>query len=70
VLGYRAYLATSAVPKLLLYGEPGAVIGVPEVAWCRETLFNLTVANVGAGTHFLPEDQPEAGWLAVLGSKD
>jgi len=73
VRDYRAALAASAVPKLLCYGRPGAVIGAPEVAWCRETLSELTVADVGAGTHFLPEDQPEAvgaalaGWLAALG---
>lgn len=60
VRDYRAALAASAVPKLLLYGQPGAVIGADEVAWCRETLRDLTVADVGAGTHFLPEDQPEA----------
>lgn len=68
---YRAYLTTSEVPKLLIYGQPGAVIGPTEVAWCRETLRELTVADVGAGIHFLPEDQPDAigsalaRWLAA-----
>ena len=54
---YHRYLETSAVPKLLLYAQPGAIIGEDEVAWCR-TLSNLTAVDVGAGLHFLPEDRP------------
>ena len=71
VNGYRNYLATSDVPKLLLYAEPGAVIGADEVAWCRG-LSHLTAVNVGEGLHFLPEDRPDeigralAGWLKGL----
>lgn len=57
---YRAYLAIAPHPKLLLHAQPGAVIGPVEVAWCKETLSNLTVVDLGAGIHFLPEDHPEA----------
>lgn len=69
VTANQTFLATSGLPKLLLYGEPGAVIGAAEVAWCAEHGRNLTLVNVGAGLHFLPEDQPEriggaiADWL-------
>ncbi len=61
------------VPRLLLYGEPGAVVGAAEVAWCRREGDGLDVVNVGPGTHFLPEDQPEAiarallSWMAATG---
>lgn len=62
-------LASPPVPKLLLHGTPGAVVGAAEVAWCRQNCPALTIADVGPGTHFLPEDQPGAiaaalnGWL-------
>lgn len=56
----QRYLAHTGIPKLLLYATPGAVIGSSEVAWCKETLSNLTAINLGEGLHFLPEDHPEA----------
>jgi haloalkane dehalogenase len=40
------------------------------VDWCRRESSGLGIVSVGAGTHFLPEDQPEAfshalaTWLA------
>ena len=61
------------VPRLLLHGEPGSVVGTAEVEWCRRHGTDLEIVNVGAGTHFLPEDQPEAisqaltVWLTELG---
>ena len=64
----RALIA-SAVPKLLLYAQPGAVIGAAEVAWCRAHLSRLTTVDLGPGLHFLPEDHPHeigraiARWL-------
>ena len=73
VRAYRAVLAASDVPKLLLYAEPGAVVGADEVAWCRATLRNLTAVDLGPGLHFLPEDHPDAigraiaAWLGALG---
>jgi haloalkane dehalogenase len=59
VLANQAVITDPRAANLLLYGEPGAVIGADEVAWCRAHGRNLTVAAVGAGIHFLPEDQPE-----------
>lgn len=70
--GYRSYLTATNIPKLLLYARPGALIGAEEVAWCQKTLSNLSMAEVGEGVHFLPEDQPDeigralAGWLDAL----
>jgi haloalkane dehalogenase len=58
-------LLHSPVPRLLLYGEPGSVIGPAEVDWCRRLSPGLEMVNVGAGTHFLPEDRPEAISLAL-----
>lgn len=65
-------LLRGPVPRLLLHGEPGSVVGAAELDWCRRDGAGLEIENVGAGTHFLPEDQPEAisralaAWLARL----
>ncbi|MEO6412223.1 MAG: hypothetical protein ABIO48_06505, partial [Pedococcus sp.] len=64
--------ADPAVDTLLMHGDPGAVIGVAEVAWCREHGRSLTIIDVGPGLHFLPEDRPGqiaaalVGWLGDL----
>lgn len=63
----QAFLATSAIPTLLLYGLPGAIIGASDVAWCTQTCQQLTAIDVGAGIHFLPEDQPDAIGMAIAG---
>ena len=63
--------ATAAIPipKLLVRGEPGAIIGPVESQWLQQQLPGLAVAIVGPAGHFLPEDQPDAlatvlaGWL-------
>ncbi len=61
-------------PRLLLHGEPGSVVGAEEVSWCRRHATSLDIVSVGAGTHFLPEDQPEAisralaAWLGGPGT--
>jgi haloalkane dehalogenase len=61
----QVYLATTNVPKLLLYGQPGAVIGAAEVAWCLRECPGLTASNIGPGIHFLPEDQPDVISAAI-----
>ena len=52
------HLAAAPIPKLLVHGRPGAVIGPDAVAWCRRRVPDLAVAAVGQASHFLPEDRP------------
>lgn len=57
---YNRYLQQTEVPKLLLYAHPGGLVRAETVDWCRAHLSNLETVDVGAGIHFLQEDQPEA----------
>src|SRR5215467_9403222 len=67
---YADWLATSAVPKLFIKGEPGALLGGANLdtarSWPAQT--EVTVA----GVHFIQEDSPDkigraiAGWMRTL----
>jgi len=57
---FSHFLQKSPLPKLLLYGMPGAIIREKEVIWCRSHIQNLETQYIGTGLHFLQEDQPEA----------
>jgi haloalkane dehalogenase len=55
---YSRRLQQSALPKLLLYATPGAVINQELVDWCRQRISKLNVVHVGPGVHFLQESSP------------
>jgi haloalkane dehalogenase len=67
-------LVSASVPTLLLHGTPGAVVGAAEVRWCRTHCPAMAIADIGPGTHFLPEDRPDeivaalVGWLPRTGA--
>jgi len=61
------WLATSDVPKLLLTFEPGVLITEPVARWCQARFRNLTVREIGPGTHFVQEDHPAEIGDAVKG---
>jgi len=71
VQGYSEWLGESQVPKLLLWAQPGAILR-NLVPWCRENIANLKTVEVGAGVHFLQEDDPHgigeaiAAWMRQL----
>ena len=54
------WLKKSRVPKLLLYANPGAIVSPPEADWMQENYRNLESIYIGAGAHYIQEDQPEA----------
>lgn len=56
---YYAWLQQSAIPKLLLYAEPGMIIKKNEVELYKAVFPGLTAKCVGEGKHYIQEDQPE-----------
>jgi len=66
------WLLASPIPKLMFYGEPGAIAPKPVVDYLSANVPELEVRFVGAGTHFLQEDHPHvigqgiADWLRRL----
>ncbi len=62
---YNAWLQETDVPKLLLHAEPGAITRAPLVEWCKANLEKLEVVHVGAGIHYLQEDNPDGIGKAV-----
>jgi haloalkane dehalogenase len=67
-------LQDADLPTLLMHASPGALIGDAEIQWCATHGRAMTLAAIGEGTHFLPEDRPNeivdalAVWLGTLKS--
>jgi haloalkane dehalogenase len=64
-LAYSRFLQASRLPKLLCYSEPGALIREPRRRWAQQSLPNLETCCLGKGSHFAPEEHPEAIGRAV-----
>lgn len=69
---YNRRLQQSPLPKLLFTATPGALIDAQAAAWCQQHLTNLKVVDIGAGSHFIQEDNPHligaelASWYGGL----
>ena len=59
VAAYNRWLQESDLPKLFFYGTPGAIAPPPLVEWSKQNLKNLKTVDIGAGIHFLQEDNPD-----------
>ncbi len=59
VKNYRKALQESDIPKLFFYAEPGAFMPKSIRNWIIENISNMEVVNIGPGTHFIQEDNPE-----------
>ena len=72
VSAYSEILQSSDLPKLLFYGNPGAIVNSDAVDWCRRHLKNLRTVDIGDGLHYLQEDNPQvigeslANWYTNL----
>jgi haloalkane dehalogenase len=58
VSGYSEKLQKSALPKLLFFATPGAIIDSKAVDWCKQNLENLETIDIGDGLHYIQEDNP------------
>ena len=58
VSNYNEKLQESELPKLLFFASPGGLINAKTVEWCEQKLKNLEAINIGAGIHYLQEDNP------------
>ena len=73
VADYASWLSTSAMPKLLVVAEPGAILRGPPLDFCRAwpNQDEVTVS----GNHFVQEDSPDeigeaiATWMTQRGTK-
>jgi len=60
-----AFMATTKMPVLLVYAEPGAVVPPSAVAWYIQRIANLETSFVGQGMHYIQEDQPDGVGRAI-----
>ena len=67
-----SWLRATSVPKLFFHAEPGELVRPSVVEHLKATTTNLETHFLGRGSHFLPEDHPEAigtkiaDWLQSL----
>jgi len=57
---YMRGLEQSDLPKLLLQAEPGLMLPRAAAEGYRARLSNLETVDIGAGLHYVQEDQPQA----------
>ncbi len=69
---YSKWFFDSDIPKLMIHAEPGALIPPQAAEYLKQKLKNLTTVNIGAGVHYLQEDNPDAisfalaNWLETM----
>ena len=72
VNAYYAWMQENALPKILFHATPGGLIQPDMVMELQREFKNLTTVDIGAGTHFIQEDNPHligtelAQWVAGL----
>jgi haloalkane dehalogenase len=70
---YHDWLLQTSLPKLLFWATPGALVPEEKALWYQKHLQNVKVVHVGAGIHYLQEDNPHligkelSTWYASLG---
>ena len=58
VSNYSEKLQKSELPKLLFHATPGGIITPKVVEWAKEHLKKLKTVDIGAGIHYIQEDNP------------
>ena len=65
VSNYNAWLLETDTPLLFLYATPGALNPPEIVDWWAARARNMESAYIGAGLHYVQEDQPYAIGRAI-----
>ena len=65
VAAYNSWLLETETPFLFLYASPGALNPPEVVDWWAERAKNIETVYIGAGLHFVQEDQPYAIGRAI-----
>jgi haloalkane dehalogenase len=65
VSAYNAWLLETDTPLLFLYASPGALNPPQLVDWWAERAKNMETVYIGAGLHYVQEDQPYAIGRAI-----
>ena len=65
VSAYAQWLTQTEIPKLMLYAEPGMMMPAVALNMLRAQFKNMETASIGAGLHFIQEDQPDAIGQAI-----
>ena len=71
-VAYHEWLQRTELPKILFHATPGAIMQAPLVKSLESTLKNLKTVDIGAGAHFVQEDNPHkigeelAAWYKSL----
>lgn len=58
VNAYSPILQECRTPKILFHATPGCNTPPAIVEWAKSHMHHLTTIDIGAGYHFLPEDNP------------
>lgn len=53
-----AWLMDTPVPKLMFWGEPGAIVSVEKAQELERQMKNIRSVGIGPGRHYLQEDNP------------
>ena len=70
----HAALRASTYPKLMFFGNPGALVSPAAAAALAADLHHCRLVDLGPGAHYLQEDHPVeigyaiAAWLADIGA--
>ena len=56
----KRFMKATHISILLLYAEPGVLVGKETVKWYTQHMQNVETSFVGQGLHFLQEDHPVA----------
>jgi len=58
VQAYFTWLTNTSVPKLMFWGDPGAIISVEKAKGLASQMKNVESVGIGPGNHYLQEDNP------------